>query len=70
MPDRKLDARLAVTPETRDRLKRFASGLAVPYEDAINALLDQFSRPYERPESAGYRMRGMIEGWNQPEEQE
>lgn len=39
--------RINVTEETRDRLRDFADGAGITYDDAINFLLDKYAGHFE-----------------------
>jgi hypothetical protein len=60
MSGRVVNSRVSVTEETRKRLRDFANGMGVTYEEAVIFLLDNVMHPGEDDLLAGRRVRGEL----------
>jgi hypothetical protein len=54
---RKMEVRIAVTPETKERIRLFAEGMGVTYDAAMSFLLDCAIQGDETEMQAGHRLR-------------
>ena len=56
---RKVTTRIAVTPETREKMSRIQDGSGMSHDEMINALVTLFRQEGETLEQFGYRVRGL-----------
>lgn len=59
----KMSGRISCTPQTKDRLKDFARGLDLTYDDMLNFMYEEIADRALKPLFAGERLRDMAHRW-------
>ena len=60
--------RIPCTPKTKQRLREFAGGLSMTYDEAIEFMLTEFVEGDEAEMLAGFRLREKAQAWKAAQE--